>query len=358
MDAQFLTEKTGPSSSFTGLREQTMEYGELIRLGEANLRAKDALKNYSSGEGSFHREGTETDFVGKYNLSYFERFGFKFRLIDSAQASTEITLFKRKFKTPILSGALSGMVDVTDQPLQKVALGIGNSGSMMWVGIASSEKVKEVFETGVPTVRIVKPYPDTQQMIDELKEAEEGGAIAVGTDIDFFYGGKRKDRTFAPQAMGPKTLAELKKLVQATRLPFILKGILSPEDARKSLDIGAGGIVVSNHGGAVIDYAAHPLEVLPEIKDVIGTRMPIFVDSGFRRGSDVMKALALGADAVLVGWLLVMGLAANGSDGVEEIINIVTAELRRIMSVTGCLALSGIDGRILVKRDFPLPLSP
>ena len=93
--------------------------------------------------------------------------------------------------------------------------------------------------------------------------------------------------------------------------------------------------MVSNHAGVVIDYAAHPLEVLPEIKKVIGNRMPIFVDSGFRRGSDVMKALALGADAVLVGWALVMGLAANGSQGVTEMVDILTAELQRIMSVTG-----------------------
>jgi isopentenyl diphosphate isomerase/L-lactate dehydrogenase-like FMN-dependent dehydrogenase len=91
---------------------------------------------------------------------------------------------------------------------------------------------------------------------------------------------------------------------------------------------------------------------LPEIKKVIGSKIPIFVDSGFRRGSDVMKALALGADAVLVGWLLAMGLAANGSQGVTEMIDTVTSELRRIMSVTGCKNLSRIDDNVLVKRDF------
>jgi isopentenyl diphosphate isomerase/L-lactate dehydrogenase-like FMN-dependent dehydrogenase len=128
--------------------------------------------------------------------------------------------------------------------------------------------------------------------------------------------------------------------------------VLSAHDAKKALEIGAGGIVVSNHAGVVIDYAAHPLEVLPEIKQVIGDRMPIFVDSGIRRGSDVMKALALGADAVLTGWALIMGLAANGSQGVTEIVDILTAELRRIMSVTGCKTLSEIDESILVKRDY------
>ena len=201
-------------------------------------------------------------------------------------------------------------------------------------GIASSEQVKEVLETGSPTVRIVKPFKEIETVIKELKEAEEGGAIAVGTDIDFFYGAKMGDRIFVPKA-APRSVTELKRLVTATKLSFILKGFLSGEDAEKALEMGAGGIVVSNHGGGVIDYAAHPLEVLPEIKQVIGDKMPIFVDSGFRRGFDVMKALALGANAVLVGWLLVMGLAANGSQGVTEMIDIVTDELRRIMSVTG-----------------------
>jgi len=328
-----------------------MDYGEIIGKAEANMTAKGILKNYATGEGLRLRQGAETNFVNVYNQRYFERFGFKFRLIDSAEASTEITLFNRKFKTPVLGAALSGMVDITEKPMAKLAAGLKDSGSMMWLGISSSENLKEVLETDAPTVRIVKPFQDSEAMVKELKEAEAGGAIAVGTDIDFFYGGKRGERVFAPKAMGPKSAAELKKLAGATKLPFILKGVLSAEDAKKALEIGAGGIVVSNHAGVVIDYAAHPLEVLPEIKQVIGDRMPIIVDSGIRRGSDVMKALALGADAVLVGWALVMGLAADGSRGVTEMVDILTAELRRIMSVTGCKTLAEIDESVLIQRD-------
>ena len=156
------------------------------------------------------------------------------------------------------------MADIVDKPLLKVASGIKDSGSMMWLGMVSSEQFKEVIETGVSTVRIVKPFRDTQAMIRELKEAEDGGAIAVGTDIDFFFGAKRGDKPAAPKTMGPKSLDDLKRLAGVTRLPFILKGVLSAEDAEKALTIGAGGIVVSNHAGVIIDYAAHPLEVLPK----------------------------------------------------------------------------------------------
>ncbi len=327
-----------------------MEYRELIATAESNLKAKGILKNYSVEEGINVRSGAETNFVNLSIRQCFDQYAFKFRLIDSAEASTETALFNRTFKTPVLSAAVSGMNDVTDKPLIKIASGIRDAGSMMWLGVVSIEQFKEVAETGVPTVRIVKPFRDTQAMIKELKEAEQAGAVAVGTDIDFFYGAKRGDKPAAPKTMGPKTLDELKMLAGVTRLPFILKGVLSAEDAEKALAIGAGGIVVSNHAGVVIDYAAHPLEVLPEIKQVIGGRMPIFADSGFRRGSDVIKALALGADAVLVGWPLAMGLAANGSQGVTEMVEIMTAELQRIMSVTGCRRVSDIDRGVLVAR--------
>ena len=313
-----------------------------------NLQSKGVLQKY------YQRLGTETGYSARYNLEFFKRFGFKFRIIDSQEASTEITLFGKIFKTPIFSSALSGMQDITENALTKLAIGMRDAGSMMWLGIASSQQVRSVLETGVPTVRIVKPYKDILKMIKELKEAEAGGALAVGCDIVFSYGGKRGDLCYAPEAMGPKTVAELKQLSCATRLPFILKGILSQEDAKKSLEIGAGGIVISNHGAGIIDYSAHPLEVLPEIKEIIKDRIPIFVDSGFQRGTDALKALALGADAVLMGTTLIVGLAADGSAGVTEMVNILTSELKRAMSVTGCKDLSNTNRDILVDRGFEI----
>lgn len=329
-----------------------MEYSQLIAAAESNLKAKNIFDKYSLGDGNHSRIGAETNHVGRYNLQYFERFGFKFRLIDSREASTEITLFGRSFKTPIFGAALSGLNDIADEPLAKLAAGLKDSGSMVWLGTATPQQLQEVLEVGAPTVRIVKPLRDIEAMVEELEEAEAAGAIAVGTDITSFYGGKTGDRTYASRAVAPKSVDQLKRLRGATKLPFIVKGVLSAEDAEKALAAGADAIVVSNHGGVVIDYAAHPLEVLPEIKEVTGDRIPILADSGFRRGSDVMKALALGADAVLVGWALLMGLAADGSRGVSEMIDILTAELQRIMSVTGCERPADIDARVLVERDY------
>jgi len=147
-------------------RKSAMEYGELMKMAEANLRAKGILENYKILE-NYQREGTETSFVGRFNVRYFERFGFRFRMIDSHEASTETVLFDRKFQTPILSAALSSMTDIAEKPLREVAVGVGKSGSMMWVGIASADQVKDVLETGVPTVRIVKPFQDVEMMIKD-----------------------------------------------------------------------------------------------------------------------------------------------------------------------------------------------
>ena len=120
-----------------------MDYGELIKAAEGNLKTKGILKNYSVEEGSDLRSGPETNFVGFFNRRYFERFGFKFRMIDSQEASTEVTLFNRKFKTPIFSGARSGLTDITEKPLVKSALGVKESGAMMGMGISPPDQVRD-----------------------------------------------------------------------------------------------------------------------------------------------------------------------------------------------------------------------
>jgi (S)-2-hydroxy-acid oxidase len=115
----------------------------------------------------------------------------------------------------------------------------------------------------------------------------------------------------------------------------LFKGVLSREDAAFSLDAGADAIMVSNHGAHTIDYLPHPLQVLTEISQVVRGRIPIFVDGGFRRGADVFKALALGADLVGLGRPILYGLAAEGEDGVFHVLAQISLELKRVMTMTG-----------------------
>ncbi len=145
-----------------------------------------------------------------------------------------------------------------------------------------------------------------------------------------------------------KLFEDLRPFVQ---VPLLAKGVLTAEDARRCIDHGLDGIVVSNHGGRALDYSPSTLEVLPEIVDAVGGRIPVLVDGGFRRGSDILKALALGASAVCLGRLPRWGLAAYGPAGVQRVLEILQSELAMAMARTGRPSLSSID-RTLVRTDF------
>jgi isopentenyl diphosphate isomerase/L-lactate dehydrogenase-like FMN-dependent dehydrogenase len=135
-------------------------------------------------------------------------------------------------------------------------------------------------------------------------------------------------------------------------VPLLLKGILTAEDARLAVERGVEGIVVSNHGGRYLDYAPSTLEVLPEIADAVAGRIPVLIDSGFRRGSDVAKALALGAKAVCLGRVPRWGLGAYGAPGVQRVLEILQRELVMTMTQIGRPTLASLD-RTAVRLDLP-----
>ena len=139
-----------------------------------------------------------------------------------------------------------------------------------------------------------------------------------------------------------KTEEELREIAAATDLPFIVKGIMTAEAAQKALRAGAYAIVVSNHGGRVMDYGLSTAEVLPEIRAAVGTDAKIFVDGGVRTGDDVFKMLALGADAVLIGRPYVIAAYGGGAEGVQLYTEKLKAELKDAMTMTSCKSLQEI----------------
>jgi len=131
------------------------------------------------------------------------------------------------------------------------------------------------------------------------------------------------------------TWDSIKRLRNTVNMKIILKGILTSEDAKLAADYGIDGIIVSNHSGRVIDSGRATIEVLPEIIEVVGNRMPVLVDSGFRRGTDIIKALAMGAQAVCVGRPYLWGLGAFGQPGIERVLEILRTETRAAMQQVG-----------------------
>ena len=141
---------------------------------------------------------------------------------------------------------------------------------------------------------------------------------------------------------------DLRQLRQMWPRKLIVKGILHPQDAVLAADCGADAVVVSNHGGRNLDVTMAPIEVLPDILQALGGRIPVIVDSGFRRGSDVVKALALGADMVYVGRSTLYGVGAGGEAGATRAINIFREEIDRVMALIGCPDVAGLNSDYLV----------
>jgi (S)-mandelate dehydrogenase len=168
---------------------------------------------------------------------------------------------------------------------------------------------------------------------------------------------------FPPEARGSGAFAYIRKIFQPNitwatldelrrRWPrkLLIKGILSVEDARRAAEAGCDGVVLSNHGGRHMDSCLSPMEILPEVARELGERMTILVDSGFRRGGDVVKALALGADAVMTGRATLYGLAAGGEAGIRHAIQLLNSEIDRVLGQLGCVSLEELGPHLLRGR--------
>lgn len=193
---------------------------------------------------------------------------------------------------------------------------------------------------GIPTV---KPW-DRDTLYAKLDAAKASGAKVFAMDID--AAGLPFLKGLNPPA-GSKTVAELREIIEYVKIPFIIKGIMTVKGAQKALEAGAAGIVVSNHGGRVLDQCPSTAEVLPAIVDAVGGRMTILVDGGIRTGMDVFKALALGADAVLIGRPFVTMVYGAGAEGVKTYVEKLKAELADTMAMCGAHSLADISRSML-----------
>ncbi len=280
----------------------------------------------------------------KITREYFDSILLESRYIDSDLPDTSFELFGEKFKTPIMTAALSHLHNICDNAMVEYAKGAKNAGAVHWVGMGESEEMEDIF-AAAKTIRIIKPHADNKDVLWRIEHAVSNGAFAVGMDIDHAFSWNGQYDNVLGLPMKPKSLDEIKMFVKAAKVPFVVKGVLSVSDAKKCLDAGVAGIVVSHHHG-IMNYAIPPLMALPKIVDAVGGKMKIFVDCGIESGMDAYKALALGADAVSVGRHL-MGPLAEGAEGVTRRINDMTNELATAMARTGAKSLSEIDSSVI-----------
>lgn len=288
--------------------------------------------------------------TGDITRKYMDNILIEERLIDSVEASTQTVLFGRSYTSPIATPAFSHMKSFGEgrpSALVEYAQVCKDLGLLNFIGMIENENLKEILATGADTVRIVKPYADREKVLDQIRFAEENGCVAVGMDIDHIFNHNGSYDVVVGETMAPVTFEDLNSFVQATKLPFIVKGVLSVSDALKAAKAGAKGIVVSHHSG-IMPCAVPPLMILPKIKEALKDYdMTIFVDCHIDSGVDAFKALALGADAVGVGRAMMPALTKEGVPGLAKFMTKMSQELKFMMDFTGFEKISEIDSSVL-----------
>ena len=271
------------------------------------------------------------------------------KIIDSVVADTTTEFLGETFSMPVMMPAFSHLKSFNGRDLtglEEYSIAAKNANILNFVGMMENDMFDKIIAAGAKTVRIVKPYNDNAKVRDQMQYAESAGAFAIGMDIDHIFGETGTDICVG-EKMAVQTADMLRSYVESTKLPFVVKGVLSARDALTCAQIGAKAIIVSHHHGRM-PYAVPPMMVLPEIKEALeGRDVKIIVDCGIESGADVYKALALGADACAVGRSMLPPLEKDGSAGVEAFLTKVKNELRFIMSNTGFAKVSDIDDSAL-----------
>jgi isopentenyl diphosphate isomerase/L-lactate dehydrogenase-like FMN-dependent dehydrogenase len=281
----------------------------------------------------FDRGGSETGSTDRRNREVLDRTRFQQRIIHNVTPATDATFLGYELATPIMIAPMATMAALMEDGVGQMCTAARDAGSMTW----TASNRPDVYErhAGVsPLVDIEKPFADRDRLLQRLQMAERAGCFAVGVDVDSSGGHKRGDQ-FRERPWKPLDAEELRAIKTALAKPFIVKGVLSVDDAVAAADAGVDAIVLSNHYGVALDYAQSPLEVLPSIVDAVGTRVEVLVDCQMRRGTDVLKALALGARSVLVGRPILWAALVGGADGMAHLLRLMTAELKRAMLYTG-----------------------
>ncbi len=380
----------------------------------ADLR-EIARRRLPKGLFEFVDRGTEDEVSLRNNRAVFERIRFQPRtLVDVSGRSQEITLFGQKQKMPLIiapTGTAGLMWYHGEIHLARAAAEAGVPFTLATGSTTAMEKVAEAV-SGIPLWFQLYMWPDRKLSHQLVERARAAGFKALVVTVDGVASGNREynlrngftipfsftRRNITDVLMHPKWVAEvLAKYVLTTGMPryenypseikyrvtarpmgrsqmrndslnwndlrdlrrmwphiLIVKGILHPQDATLAADCGADGVVVSNHGGRNLDGILSPIEVLPEIVDAVGKRMTVLVDSGFRRGSDVVKALAMGANAVQIGRPALYGVASGGGTGARRALTIFREEIDRVMALIGARGIADLNSEILRAPDFPL----
>lgn len=328
--------------------------------------------------------GSEDEATVVGNREAFSRYRFRYKVLaGAAEPNLECDLFGQRFAMPVHLGpaAIQRMCHPDGESAAYRAA--SEAGIAYALSTLASVSIEDL--TGAAHgIRWFQLYMARWREVSAafVQRAEAAGYSAILFTVDLPKAGRRerdiRNAFTLPDgvryanlgewvptdvAEGPDPFAEyvnaqsnasidwgdLEWLVGITSLPVIVKGIVRGDDARRALDLGAKGLVVSNHGGRQLDYAIASLDALPEVVEAVGGEVPVLLDGGVRRGTDVIKALCLGANAVLIGRPYLYALAAGGAEGVRQMLELLREELSISMTLLGARNVSELSRDLLVR---------
>lgn len=326
----------------------------------------------------FVASGAADEFTVKWNRESLDKLKIQPSVLnDVAKIDTRISLLGLDLPYPMLIAPTAFHKLMHPEGEIATARGAGAASAVYCVSSFTTTPIEEIAKVATGPLWFQLYVVDDRAFVKDLvQKVEAQGCRALCITVDTPVSGARDRQQKAhfklPDGMNPpymidtafaakgqalkfkKTLTwkDIEWLQSLTKLPVLVKGILNPDDAEKAVKAGLSGIIVSNHSGRNLDTVPATIEVLPSIAKRVNKRIPVLMDGGIRRGTDVLKALALGASAVLVGKPICFGLACGGSDGVTKVMNILKREFEFAMALSGRASINEIDQSLIWRDDF------
>jgi 4-hydroxymandelate oxidase len=352
-----------------------------LNLAEIEAAARERLTALAY---EYYAGGANDEVTVRENRSAFERLALRYRvLVDVSRRSTQTSVLGQPIELPVLLAPTAFHRLACDEGEIAAARAAAAAGTIMILSTASTCTIEDVGAVPGPKWFQLYVYSDRSLTEALVARAEAAGMTAIVLTVDAPILGRRerdlRNRFHLPDGVrlanvpssgsvpvptghGESGLAihfasgidasltwrDVEWLRGRTRLPVLIKGIVRGDDAARAIDHGAAGIIVSNHGGRQLDTAIPTIRALPDVAEAVAGRAEVLLDGGVRRGTDVIKALALGARAVLVGRPVVWGLAVGGEAGLRRVLDLLRAEIDLAMALCGCPTVADISRDLVV----------
>jgi 4-hydroxymandelate oxidase len=365
----------------TDLKSSSKNATSYVCLKELEGFAREKLHQMTF---DYYAGGAGDELTLKDNVEAYDRIKLRPKmLVDVSQLNMSVELFGNRINSPVMIAPMAFHRLAHEDGEAAMARAAGRANTVMVVSTLATSSLEEVAEAAnSPLWFQLYVYKDKKITVDLVERAEKAGYKAIVVTVDSPVLGRRfrdvRNLFHLPQNLKMGNLNEtlqnipetehgsglaayisslydvsltwkdLEWIAGLTKLPVLVKGVLRGDDTERAIDSGARGIVVSNHGGRQLDSTIATIDALPEVVKAAEGRVPILLDGGIRRGTDVLKALALGAKAVLVGRPLLWGLAINGEDGAYSVLEMLNDELKNALMLAGYPDVQAVTKDLIV----------